>query len=72
MNLLYAQIVEIFIEDEIRMARINAGGAVKKVSLDLLTDVSCGDTVLLCDGVAISKVRSAAAVENKDVSGDSR
>jgi len=72
MNLLYAQIVEIFIEDEMRMARIEAGGAVKKVSLDLLTDVSCGDTVLLCDGVAISRVRPAAAVENKDVFGDSR
>jgi hydrogenase maturation factor len=55
-----------------RMARIKAGGAVKKVSLDLLTDVSCGDTVLLCDGVAISKVRPAGAVENNDVSGDSR
>jgi hydrogenase maturation factor len=72
MNLLYAQIVDIFVEDEMRMARIKAGGAVKKVSLDLLTDVNCGDTVLLCDGVAISKVRSAGAVENNDVSGDSR
>jgi Hydrogenase maturation factor len=72
MNLIYAQIVEIFVEDEMRMARIKAGGAVKKVSLDLLTDVSCGDTVLLCDGVAISKVRPAGAVENNDVSGDSR
>jgi hydrogenase maturation factor len=55
-----------------RMARIKAGGAVKKVSLDLLTDVNCGDTVLLCDGVAISKVRPPAAVENNDVPGDSR
>jgi hydrogenase maturation factor len=72
MNLLYAQIVEIFIEDEMRMARIKAGGAVKKVSLDLLTDMNCGDTVLLCDGVAISKVRPPAAVENNDVPGDSR
>ena len=72
MNLVYAQIVEIFAEDEMRMGRIRVGRAIKKVPLDLLTDVSCGDTVLLCDGVAISKVRPAAAVENKDVSGDSR
>ena len=72
MNLIYAQIVDIFVEDEMRMARIKAGGAVKKVSLDLLTDASCGDTVLLCDGVAISKVRPVGAVENNDVSGDSR
>ena len=72
MNLLYAEVVEIFVEDEMRMARIKASGAVKKVSLDLLTDVRCGDTVLLCDGVAISKVRPAAAVEYNDVPGDSR
>jgi hydrogenase maturation factor len=72
MNLLYAEIVDIFVEDEMRMARIKVGGAVKKVSLDLLTDVSCGDTVLLCDGVAIGKARPAGAVENNDVPGDPR
>jgi hydrogenase maturation factor len=54
------------------MARVKIGGAVKKVPLDLLTDAACGDTVLLCDGVAISKVRSHADAENNDVPGDSR
>jgi hydrogenase maturation factor len=57
MNLVYAQIVEIFAEDEMRMGRIRVGRAIKKVPLDLLTDVNCGDTVLLCDGVPISKVK---------------
>ncbi len=32
MNLVYAQIIEIFVEDGMRMGRIRAGGAVKKVS----------------------------------------
>jgi len=32
------------------------GGAVKKIPLELLTDVARGDRVLICDGVAISKV----------------
>jgi hydrogenase maturation factor len=37
------------------MGRIFVGGALKKVALDLLTGARCGDTVLLCDGVAISR-----------------
>lgn len=72
MNLVYAQIIEIFVEDEMRMARVKTGGAVKKVALDLLTDAECGDTVLLCDGVAISKVRPTGAAKTNDVPGDSR
>lgn len=72
MNLVYAQIIEIFVEEEMRMARVKAGGAVKKVPLDLLTEAKCGDTVLLCDGVAISKVQSPGVAESNDVPGDSR
>ena len=71
MNLVYAEIIEVLAEDGMRMARVKIGGAVKKVPLDLLTDAACGDTVLLCDGVAISKVRSHADAENNDVPGDS-
>jgi len=66
MNLLYGRLVEISEENGIRMGKVTVGGASRKVPLDLLTDVTCGDTVLICDGVAISKV------EEEDVSGDSR
>lgn len=72
MNLVYAEIVDVFVEDGMRMGRIRVGGAVKKVPLDLLTDANGGDTVLLCDGVAISKVRPGEAVEKNDVSSDPR
>ncbi|MBA3882759.1 MAG: HypC/HybG/HupF family hydrogenase formation chaperone [Chthoniobacterales bacterium] len=57
MNLIYAKIVEVFIEEDMRMGRVQVGGAIKKVPLDLLTEARPGDTVLLADGVAISKVR---------------
>ncbi len=61
MNLVYGEIVEILIEDEMRIGRVRVGGAIKKVPLDLLTDAKRGDTVLLADGVAISKVRPVDA-----------
>lgn len=56
MNLIYAEILEIFVEEGMQMGRVRVGGAVKAVSLDLLTDPERGDTILLADGVAISKV----------------
>ncbi len=55
-----------------RMGRIRVGGAIKKVSLELLTDAERGDTVLLADGVAISEVRPGEAKEENDVPGNSR
>jgi hydrogenase maturation factor len=63
MNLIYAEVVEIFTEDGMRMGRLKVGGAIKKVPLELLTDAERGDTVLLCDGVAISKVREMTKPE---------
>ena len=63
MNLVYAEIVEIFIEEGMQMGRVRIGGAVKAVSLDLLTDPKRGDTILLADGVAISKVVPGNAEE---------
>ena len=42
-NLAYAEVVEIFVEDGMRMGLIEIGGAAKKVALDLLTDAECGD-----------------------------
>ena len=65
MNLIYGRLMEITEEDGIRMGKIMVGGASKKVPLELLTDVACGDRLLICDGVAIKKVE-------EDVSSDSR
>ena len=56
MNLIYGEVVEILTEDGMRFGKIRVGGAVKKIPLELLTDVARGDRVLICDGVAISKV----------------
>jgi hydrogenase maturation factor len=64
MNLVYGELVEILEEDRMRVAKIRIGGVLKKIPLALLTDAKAGDRVLICDGVAISKVE-------KHVSGDS-
>ncbi len=56
MNLVYGEIVEVFTEEGESLARIRVHGATKKIPIGLLTDAAQGDTVLICDGVAISKV----------------
>jgi hydrogenase maturation factor len=56
MNLMYGEVIEILSEDGMKFGRIRVGGALKKVPLELLTDVERGDTILVCDGVGISKV----------------
>ena len=71
MTLVYGEVVEILSEDGMKFGRIRVGGALKKVPLELLTDVERGDTVLVCDGVAISKV-AAATMETNDVPRDPR
>jgi hydrogenase maturation factor len=43
----------------------------KRMCLDLLTEVRTGDMVLVCDGVALSKVDEGNKVEENDVSGNS-
>ena len=56
MNLVYGEILEVLTEDGLPVGRIRLHGATKKNPIGLLTDAVQGDTVLLCDGVAISKV----------------
>jgi hydrogenase maturation factor len=56
MNLVYGEVMELFSENGMQMGRVRISGALKVVPLDLLTAVQSGDNVLLCDGVAISKV----------------
>ena len=50
MNLLYGEVVEILTEDGMKFGKIRVGGAVKKIPLELLTNVVRGDRVLICDG----------------------
>jgi hydrogenase maturation factor len=73
MNLLYAEIVEVFSEHGMRMGMIRVGGARKKIALDLLANPRCGDTVLLCDGVAIGRVEGGGRqTETNHVPGNTR
>ena len=70
MNLIYGRIVEMFPEDGLLTGKIRVAGAIKRVSLDLLVEPSVGDRVLVCDGVAISKVEGQTT-ETNHVSGNS-
>jgi len=60
MNLLYGEIVTIFRDDSLLMGKVRVGGAQKNISLDLLTDPRPGDTVLMCEGVALARVESSS------------
>jgi len=72
MNLAYGEIVEVIPEDGALVGRIKVHGAIRKIALGLLTDAAQGDRVLICDGVAISKVADSSEKETNHVSGDTR
>jgi len=59
MNLVYAEIVDVEVEDGMRFGNVTVSGAMKKVPLELIQDVIRGDKVLLCDGVAIAKINDS-------------
>ncbi len=63
MNLVYGEVVEILDENGVKTGKVRVGRALQKVPLELLTAVACGDKVLLCDGVAISKVEETIKPE---------
>ena len=63
MNLMYGEIIHVFSEPEPRLGKIRVCGAVRIISLDLLTDPAPGDRVLVCEGVAIGKVDESAPKE---------
>ena len=71
MNLVYGEIVAVSREGEMRMGKIRVGGAMKNVLLDLVTGAEIGDSILLCDGVAIAMVEKNRETEKNYVSGDS-
>jgi hydrogenase maturation factor len=70
MNLLYGRIVETFSEEGICAGWVRVRGATKKVCLELLVEPQIGDRVLVCDGIAISKVERKEETENNHVSGN--
>ncbi len=76
MNLIYGKVVEVFEEEGLRRGKVRVGGALKIVTLDLVADADSGDEVLLCDGIAIGKVRDAIGQLERPleqhVSGDPR
>jgi len=72
MNLVFAQVIEVLPGDELREGKVRVGGAIKTVSLGLLPEVRSGDEVLLCDGMAISRVDGNNKQEKIYVPGNSR
>jgi hydrogenase maturation factor len=73
MNLLYAEIIDVELEDGMRFGNVRVSGAMKKIPLDLVVDVRKGDKVLLCDGVAIAKTNDSQITNyGNHVSGNSR
>jgi hydrogenase maturation factor len=71
MNLVYGEIVAISVEGDMRVGKIRVGGAIKKPFLDVVTAAEIGDSILLCDGVAIAMVEKNRETEKNYVSGDS-
>ena len=59
MNLLYAEVVDVEVENGMRFGNVTVSGAIKKVPLDLVQNVEKGEKVLLCDGVAIAKANDS-------------
>ncbi len=72
MNLLYGEIIEVSSENGLPVGRMRVHGATQKIPLGLLTDAVQGDRLLVCDGVAISKVAAPNERKTEHVFGDSR
>ena len=73
MNLLYAEIIDVEVEDGMRFGNVSVSGAMKKIPLDLVQDVTKGNEVLLCDGIAIAKTNDLRITNLENhVLGDSR
>jgi hydrogenase expression/formation protein HypC len=54
-------------EIEDGMAVVDATGAKRKVSVELIDDLNPGDYVMIHAGIAIAKITSEEAQETKDV-----
>jgi hydrogenase maturation factor len=72
MNLMFGEIVEVGHADGVRVGKVRVGGACRQMILELIADAACGDRVLLCDGVAISRVEENQTPELSHVPRHSR
>jgi hydrogenase maturation factor len=70
MNSFYREIVKVFDIDDWPAARSRVGRVSKNICLSVVTDAAPGNTVLVCDGVAIAKMESER--KENHVPGDSR
>ena len=68
MNLHTGEIVEIYLEDGMKKAKVRVGAAYTRVSLDLVEDGEVGDEVLIESGVAISRIKHEEQKGQNDVS----
>ena len=67
MNLVCGEIVSMSREGDMRIGKIRIRGAMKNVLLELVTAAEIGDSVLICDGVAIAKVDTKGTTEKNYV-----
>lgn len=63
MNLVYGEIVDVFDQEGVKMAKIRVGAAFTNVPLTFVPDAELGDTVLISDGIAISRVQQEETKE---------
>ncbi len=64
MNLVSGEIVNIYVEDGMTMAKIQVRGAFYRVPLTFISEVKVGDRVLVESGVAIGKIENQSAEED--------
>ena len=76
MNIVYAEVLSVSSEHGTRLGKVRVRGAISTVQLDLVPEAQPGDTVLVCDGVAIGRVserrESSVILRGNNVSGCSR
>jgi hydrogenase maturation factor len=56
MNLVYGEVLDLEIEEGMKIGSVRVLGVLKKVPLHLVPEARRGDKVLICDGLAIGKV----------------
>ena len=72
MNMVFGEIVTVSPGSEPLLGKIRVNGAIRIISLDLLTNPAPGDKVIVCEGVALAKVDETPSKENSHVSGHPR
>jgi hydrogenase maturation factor len=64
MNLVFGEVMKVFEESGIRMGKIRVRRAIREAALELLVGIEPGDIVLLCDGIAVSKLQTDKTEKN--------